>query len=620
MDAKTIIEILRKGEPVTQACKHDMRVMLNALDSNCGIGIVGECDSGKSHLLSCLLGNDGSHPFAVKANGKEYVFKNEINPHPQSHIDKPTITRFTTYGNNPQLYSEAYPVVARLLSVVDIVIVLCDAYYNGIADWTLSDSAALDEKADEIYSSLHGLPINERPILCADDLLTISLYLKQHIPYVDSINRSSFFERVALVAEYVSSKEELLSIFSILWNNHSAFDRLFTRLVGILASLDYASEVYLPIDAVLHYDVDRNSILSWGSIEDLYQESDENVTDVYVRNKYDNQISKVGTLGKGAVSAVCKEVVFKIEEEYAESPRCYHMDGIAPEVQAMLNKNSITADFLTQCDLLDFPAWSGYLLERSYSLLEDEHRPLYLYQRTKSKYLFDKYNDEHLINALLVCISHRQCSVVDMHRRIEIWVEKNVGKTPEERHRMIEAAEGIAPLFLVFTGFNMDMDFRRLSNQGDAYFDWALYDRFERIALREYFHVDTVEWPKNWTGQGISFQDSYLHRSFRYSGLGRSMLYKGYHELGYELPCEAISGNGYMLEDEYQKMRTLFCNNEAVNKLFDNPALAWDVAASCNNDGSLRIVERLSSLSPHLESLRDRLFDAQLEELTLGKT
>ena len=64
-----------------------------------------------------------------------------------------------------------------------------------------------------------------------------------------------------------------------------------------------------------------------------------------------------------------------------------------------------------------------------------------------------------------------------------------------------------------------------------------------------------------------------------------------------------------MSKDKYQVMRTLFCSNEVVNMLFENPALAWDVAVSCNNDGSLRIVEKLSALSPYLKELRERLFN-----------
>ena len=562
--------------------KRAMRDMLNALEVNCGIAIVGECYSGKTHLLSSLFDMKEPHSFTITANGKEYNYLNDINSISSNSIHTAVVTRFTTYRNVPQLYSIDYPIVAKLLSVADIVMILCEAYYNGLADWP-SDGQNLDDKASDICRHLKDQPLNEHPIVTAEDLCTIILYLKTYVPSAASINQSSFLKRIALVADRISTQEELADVFSALWNSHPTFDRLFTKLVDILFRLNFASDVYLPIDAVLHDG--RSSILNWDFKMELSPESEEDFTNVYVINKYNNNICWVGTIAKGDISAVCKEVVFKVDEKYVESPRFYFMEDIAPEVQSMLSKNPCKADFLDECDLLDFPDWRDCPIVNSRNLLENENRLLFIIQRVKSRYLFHKYTDEHLINALLVCISNSHCTISDMYRRIETWIEKNIGSTPQERKRMIDITGGIAPLFYVATQFNKDLDFNRLSTHGDEYYNYAMHHRFGIIALRECFHDRQVEWPKNWTGQGINFKNSYL------------------------LCSEQESRNGYLWKDKYKVMRTLFCSNEVVNMLFENPALAWDVAVSCNNDGSLRIVEKLSALSPYLKELRERLFN-----------
>jgi hypothetical protein len=105
--------------------------------------------------------------------------------------------------------------------------------------------------------------------------------------------------------------------------------------------------------------------------------------------------------------------------------------------------------------------------------------------------------------------------------------------------------------------------------------------------------ADIAEWVENWTHPGDSFKNSYLLRDFKYSGEKGSRLYSGFATEG----CEQKL---IMSKTFYDAMRDSFCNNETTNLLFESPALSWDVAATRNNDGALRILEKLNELSLYL--------------------
>ena len=93
-----------------------------------------------------------------------------------------------------------------------------------------------------------------------------------------------------------------------------------------------------------------------------------------------------------------------------------------------------------------------------------------------------------------------------------------------------------------------------------------------------------------------------------YSGEKASRLYSGFATEG----CEQKL---IMSKTFYDTMRESFCNNEATNSLFENPALSWDVAATRNNDGTLRILEKLNDLFLHLCKEREKQYDMQLNDL-----
>ncbi|MBK8808322.1 MAG: hypothetical protein IPO21_17530 [Bacteroidales bacterium] len=84
---------------------------------------------GKSYLVSNLLSDSGTPFTVIDGEGKSYVFLDEINPEGKKGKllvllqDSPT---------NYKWINPAFPVKVKLLSPADIVLVLCDTYFNDV--------------------------------------------------------------------------------------------------------------------------------------------------------------------------------------------------------------------------------------------------------------------------------------------------------------------------------------------------------------------------------------------------------------------------------------------------------------------------------------------------------
>ena len=123
------------------------RRMLNhkkeALEDNPAAAMFGESQAGKSYLVSSLLSEEA--PFEIfDGLGKGYNFKKEINPHGNEHESTSVVTRFSAKYKwvNPN-----FPVIAKLLSLKDIILILCEAYYSNLK---VDSSLSFDEIKEKI--------------------------------------------------------------------------------------------------------------------------------------------------------------------------------------------------------------------------------------------------------------------------------------------------------------------------------------------------------------------------------------------------------------------------------------------------------------------------------------
>lgn len=58
---------------------------------------------------------------------------------------------------------------------------------------------------------------------------------------------------------------------------------LFKHMYGVLQRIDFALEVYLPIESVLHSGIHENTIMSVQCLNQLFCQNSSYKTDVYVK-------------------------------------------------------------------------------------------------------------------------------------------------------------------------------------------------------------------------------------------------------------------------------------------------------------------------------------------------
>lgn len=584
--------------------RRKLRKLQIAEYDNPAIAAFGKSQVGKSYLMSCILQDKGK-PFMVSAGNKKYDFIYQINPIGDDKEATGVVTRFSSFKRHPEIYSKDYPVLVKTFSLVDVILVLSDSYYNDFSNFNTMSESEINEYVESVYKKYKEMPEIDSPQIKADDVLSIKDYFRRQINAAQTINHSNFFDKIALVIERIPV-EDYLSVFSNLWYKDQNLNRLFNRLYDVLKRVNFSSYIYLPIEAVVHNGIKENTVMSVECLKHLYDTTSPCTTEVFV--KTGNTFQSVGVMPKSDICAVCSEVVFKIEENFLSSSAQYCFDNIAPDVRAQLTQGDVKMSILRDNDLLDFPGARSREQENA-SKLSENTVLLNCFLRGKVAYLFNKYNESLAINILLYCHHNKDNDVTNLYKLLEEWVDTYVGKTAEQRKATLDSTDGISPLFYIGTMFNLDMavSTNAVANTVSG-IEGRWKGRFETVLFNQCFHRNTVDWVKNWIGKGVNFNNSYVLRDFKYSGDNASNLYEGFVEEGTETRMK-------LSETFYKNLRDTFINNESVKQLFANPALSWDVAASINNDGALYIIENLSKVAAKMMTTRKAQFADTLKDV-----
>ncbi len=589
---------------------------------NPAIAAYGESQKGKSYVITNLLSDNGK-PFTVKTPEREYDFVKEINPITNNVEATGVVTRFTTFGNEPGRYNAEYPVMIKLLGISEIATILCDGYHSDITDYSSYSDNELKDISTEIYDRYKERQPIANPVVVEDDILDMKYYLQRCTGgSTQSLIRSPYFERVALIARKVEASE-WSDIFAPLWHRNATLTRLFQRLSDALRNLNYAKTVYLPISAVLNTN---QTLMSVQRINELGQkEKDEEAayTKVCIAEPGGGGNRVIERYDKSELSALCAEAVFKVEERFLNSELSYDMTMITdPAVRAKLPEGTFKKDIIRHTDLLDFPG------ARARNQLKEENldktdaksamtNDANVYLRGKVAYLFNRYSDCGLINILLFCHDNAQRNDDTLYITIENWIKQYVGDSAQQRARTLRLTGGVSPFFLIATKFNIDMtmadaDADDVANSRTA-IDQRWSDRFNVVLYKEVIHGNDAEWFQNWISEGETFKNTYLLRDYKYSGdTGKgNNLYTGFRETGREQKPA-------MDAEYYERMRTSFIESQHTRKFFANPACSWDVAATQNNDGALYLFEQLAVAAANMEVTRRELTASTLK--SIGKS
>lgn len=596
-----------------------LRKIQAALREHPAIAAYGESQKGKSHVMNNLLLKDGE-PYKVETPNGPVDFIAHINPIGKDVEATGVVTRFTSFelpdGSISPRYHAEHPVLIKLLSVTDVVCMIVDSYFNDVVNPPISEKEEMNAYAQAIQDKYEGYPEQYEHPVTEDDIYEVWNYVRNHVPFSGSLSGSNFFITLARYIRQIPFSD-LPMIFSHLWHETMELTELFARLINTVQRLSFSQEVYSNIEVVRN---NQNTIMGVACLVGLSPEKWSELSEieryatlfVFDAKGVEHREEKVP---KCELAAVTAEVQLKIDASNLETDIQYDLSSIPNQTLSQINRNGFRKNFLHQNDLLDFP---GARNRRQESIRELPVKDLIT--RGKVSYLFHKYSEGHIFNILLFCQDYIKMEVHTLWILLSKWVQTYVGRTPEERARMIRRTE-VAPIFFVGTKFNRDMEENLADPESNS--DTSLtkrwQDRFETVLWNDAVNGGTADpdtndrWFINWLSMDGSrpFDNCYILRDFKYSSdLVGSHLFKGYNPLVKGSREETM----LLTPDFYTRMRESFIKSNAVRRFISNPELAWDVTATINNDGSQYLLERLSIVAKNISNARhEQLVEKQNE-------
>lgn len=209
-----------------------------ALEENCSAAAYGESQVGKSYLMSSLLSSPNS-PFVITNAGKSYSFIDDINPSGGNNAkieSTGVITRFTL-SQGCSTMSDFVKV--RNLSVVDIILLLADSYYNDIK--INQDSVLRYDDINKALEDMNGLWASKIVVqneIDEDDVKDITDYIHDVIGNAATgVNQSNFCKIVAPVIQYVSGykPDTFIAIYPTLQRRNAPSGNIFKNAAVYLA-------------------------------------------------------------------------------------------------------------------------------------------------------------------------------------------------------------------------------------------------------------------------------------------------------------------------------------------------------------------------------------------------
>lgn len=561
-------------------CRRKLNRKKFALEGNPAAAMYGESQAGKSYLVSSLL-SDTEKSFKVfDGQEREYDFKNEINPRGNEMESTSLVTRFSTKYKSE---NKDYPIIAKLLSPTDLILIICEAYYHNIkVDKTISFNE-LEGKIKELEIK-YTAQSDCQKLIIEDDIFDMEDYFDENFTTLvyNNLKDANFFEKLAGFVAKISP-EEWKNVFSLFWNYNSQLTKLFADLIDNYKRLNFSDTVYLPIDAVLR---NKGTILDVSRLDEIYDKFIGQETEYSEKSDVFFKGQKI-EFSKPYLCALTAELIFVLPDSISEEK-----------------------PFLSQTDLLDFPG-----VRRFDNTSEDnisDKALTSLLRRGKVDYLFNKYSNNERINALLFCQNHKQSAQSVMPEKLNRWIGNMIGKTPEEREKFKSPTH---PLFVISTWFNKDLEYDNNYKQGNIQVlneRWS--QRFSKVLEDQIFKIDTYHWLVNWTTSNKNFRNIYLLRDFEKSanaGQNCSNLFKGYLET--KIETTDITKEEH--PDFQKELRQSFLDYNFVKRHFANPAESWDEAATINKDGTKLIIDKLSITAQNINVARRNKTIAELDEI-----
>ena len=566
--------------------RRTLKRIANSLEENCSAAAYGESQVGKSYLMSSLLSTADS-PFVITNNGKEYSFIDELNPsggNTSKTESTGVITRFTINNDNEAMKNY---VKVKNLSVADLLMLLVDSYYNDLK--IDSTKVLLSDQINNELKNIQHLWVSKntsvQDALTEDDVKDLCDYIAQVLgSNAVNITRSDFRKIVAPKIQFVSC-ENWVKIFSILWNKNEELSHLFSLLINEYKKIKFQTDIYVPFEAVLR---DKGTLLKIEWLDSVCGLKHETNTDILFTDVYNAQGQLLASsFNKSSLSALIAELTFVLPKQIANDRR-----------------------FLNKIDLLDFPG------ARSREKFKEQEIATVLptiLRRGKVAYLFNKYSRSLRISSVLFCHHNDQKNEPSLGETVNDWIETNIGKTPEERTEDLTRTNGVSPLFLIATKFNIELERTKNDSEINVELLGEHWKRFKTV-LPEI--IKPATWFDNWVVRGglfrsEAFQSIYLLRDYYWSM--KNQVFDGYNDKTKSPEISRHIHEDY--PDYFKNLENNFLNNEFVQKHFADPKVSWDEVSSLNSDGSRAIIRDLDAISGVLDAARREKYLKELRSI-----
>lgn len=308
--------------------RRQLKRLRNSLESNPAIAAFGESQKGKSYVISSLLARKGQQFMVVDPKtGKQYNFVEEFNPISRDVEATGVATRFTA---SYQIIDDSFPVLVKILSIADMLNILCDTAYNDVVAHSVINKEDIDDFIRSQERRYKGNVVVQE-VLDEDDIANIREYIRLHVGEIKAkeLLDSCYFDVLTRIIKSVQPAE-WPQVMSKLWYDNPDITNLFVRLLQGYETLHFAKKVYVPIKALINKTTTLMSSMCLQTLENNTPTT--GVTDPNFGTDLLTERKEVITgFSKSILSAMCAEVIFQIPEETIQEELEYHLEGIRDE-------------------------------------------------------------------------------------------------------------------------------------------------------------------------------------------------------------------------------------------------------------------------------------------------
>jgi len=493
-----------------------------AADRPMCVAVFGASQAGKSYLVSSLATRPGQ-PLVAAYGRKRLNFLQDLNPQGGKESTG-LVSRFTVRG---VVAPAEAPVPVRLMSQTDIVKILANAF---LEDFRIRDSrppepAAVAALFAELAQQAGGAAQGG---LAVDDIEELREYFDLHFgghPMLQALGPAYWAHAADVIPRL--PPELRAEAYAPLWNGTAAFTRVARQLTAALAALGFPDTAFCGLDALMPREtsvLDADMVFGLGDA-------------VHGTLRVVSAAGRSAVIGRPVVAALIAEITVPLTER--------------------------PWDFFEHTDLLDFPgARTREEITEPEGFLAQEGRLGRVFLRGKVAYLFQRYNAEQEIAAMLLCVGPSNQDVQTLPNMIDGWIGQTIGATPEARARQQNS------LFLVLTKFDGEFE----DKAGEDVASGQRWTARIQASLLEFFGKSHA-WPRAWT-PGRAFDNTFWLRSTAI-GFAAVMDYADGVETGIAPRAAA----------DVLRRRTAYLGNDLIRAHFADPAQAWDAALSPGDGG-----------------------------------